>query len=469
MSHAVVLGGSLAGLCATAALAPHFDRVTLVERDGYPDEPLWRRGVPQSRHTHNLMAAGHRALDRLFPGVLRELRALGMVQVRMPQDMRLLMAGGWVDRFPGNHVVLSGSRDVLDWAVRRELLKLPGVEVRQQTEAVGLLESRGGTAVGGVLLKDRDGSAWAGWGEPYEWEADFVVDATGRGSQAPDWLRSLGRDAPAESVVDARCAYATCVLAPPPGHTADWKCLLIQATPEVPRSGIINPIENGRWMVSVSGMGGERPALTHRAFLDFAKGLRSTELYEAVRDAEPLGEVYGSGRTENRRRHFERVKDWPDGFLVIGDAAGAFNPAYGQGISVAALGALELRQALGRARVRDTGRLPEGFAQAMRKRIAHWVNAAWMLSGNADMAYEGATEGPLPLPARLGMRYTSRLLDVATHDPLVANALFDMTHLMAPPQAVLRPRVLNAVLRGPRQPASGTSSHGNSSHGREYA
>lgn len=60
-SHAVVLGGSLAGLCAAAALAPHVDRVTLVERDRYPEEPRWRRGVPQARHTHNLLGAGQRS------------------------------------------------------------------------------------------------------------------------------------------------------------------------------------------------------------------------------------------------------------------------------------------------------------------------------------------------------------------------------------------------------------------------
>ncbi|MEV6670569.1 methyltransferase domain-containing protein [Streptomyces sp. NPDC051162] len=447
-SHAVVLGGSLAGLCAAAALAPHLDRVTLVERDRYPEEPVWRRGVPQARHTHNLMAAGQQSLERLFPGLLGELRDLGMVEVRMPQDMLLLVAGGWVDRFPGRHVVLSGSRDLLDWAVRRELRKLPGVEVRQETEAVGLVAAHGGS-VGGVRLRDRDTSARGGWGEPYEWEADFVVDATGRGSRAPAWLRSLGHPEPEESVVDAGCAYATCVFAPPPGHTADWSCIVLQSTPEEPRSGILNPIEGGRWMVSLAGLGGERPSLDHQGFLDFAGGLRSTVLHSAIRDAEPLGEVYGSGRTENRRRHYDRLASWPDRFLVLGDAFGAFNPAYGQGISVAALSALVLDDAFARAGVRRTGRIPAGLAASLRKPVARCVDAAWTLSGNADLAYPGAFDGPLPIPARLGKRYTDRLLKVATTDRAVATALFDMTHLLAPPRVVLRPRVLASVLRGP--------------------
>ncbi|WP_369363869.1 NAD(P)/FAD-dependent oxidoreductase [Streptomyces sp. CG4] len=455
-SHAVVLGGSLAGLCAAAALAPHVDRVTLVERDRYPDEPRWRRGVPQARHTHNLLGAGQRSLERLFPGLLDDLRDLGMVEVRMPQDMLLMVAGGWVDRFTGPHVVLSGSRDLLDWAVRRRLRDLPGVETREETEAVGLVAGPGRDTVRGVLLRERDSAARTGWGEPYRLEADLVVDATGRGSRAPAWLEGLGYPVPEETVVDAGCAYATCVFERPPGHTADWKCILLQSTPEEPRSGILNPIENDRWMVSVAGLGGERPPLDHAGFVDFAKSLRSTVLYEAIRDAKPLGEVYGSGRTENRRRHYERLTRWPDRFLVLGDAVGAFNPAYGQGISVAGMSALVLHRALEQAGTQGTGRIPAGFAGPLRKRIARCVDAAWMLSGNADLAYPGAADGPLPLAARLGKRYTDRLLKVATTDRTVATALFDMTHLLAPPQVVLQPRVLASVLRGPRNAPSPT-------------
>ncbi|MEW2118909.1 FAD-dependent monooxygenase [Streptomyces sp. NPDC005474] len=456
-SHAVVLGGSLAGLCAAAALAPHVDRVTLVERDRYPEEPRWRRGVPQARHTHNLLGAGQRSLELLFPGLLGELRDLGMVEVRMPQDMLLLVAGGWVDRFDSRHVVLSGSRNLLDWAVRRRLRQLPTVEIREETEAVGLVAGQGDT-IRGVRLRERDTSARTGWAVPYELDADLVVDATGRGSRAGAWLRSLGYQAPEETVVDADCAYATCVFEPPPGHTADWKCVLLQSTPEEPRSGILNPIENDRWMVSVAGLGGERPPLDHEGFVDFAKRLRSTVLYDAIRDAKPLGEVYGSGRTENRRRHYERLARWPDRFLVLGDAVGAFNPAYGQGISVAGMSALVLRRALERSEARGTGRLPAGLTGPLRKRIARCVDAAWMLSGNADLTYPGAADGPLPLAARLGKRYTDRLLKVATTDRAVATALFDMTHLLAPPQVVLRPRVLASVLRGPRNATSPTTS-----------
>ncbi|MBP2327167.1 ubiquinone/menaquinone biosynthesis C-methylase UbiE/2-polyprenyl-6-methoxyphenol hydroxylase-like FAD-dependent oxidoreductase [Kibdelosporangium banguiense] len=446
--HAVVLGGSLAGMCAAAALAGHMGKVTLIERDLYPDGPHWRRGVPQSRHTHNLLGAGQRALERLFPGVLADLGEQGVVDVRMPKDMLAMIPGGWMERFTSRHVVLSATRDLIDWRVRNHLMKLPNIEIRQECEAVGLLPQ--GDAIRGVRLRERETGAKTGWGEPYEFEADFVVDTTGRNSQSCNWLEDLGYGTVEESVVDAQCAYATCIFAIPPDHKADWKCIVLQSTPEVPRQGILNPIEGNRWMVSVSGVGGERPPLDHQGMVDFAKTLRSTEIYDQIRDAEPLTEVYGSGRTENKRRHYEKLTRWPDRFVVMGDAAGSFNPAYGQGISVAATCAVDIDDAFEAAGTRDTGCIPAGLASGLRKPIAKRVDGAWMLSANSDLAYPGAAPGPLPLPARIVQRYMGRLVRVATRRGPAATALLDTYHLLAPPEAVFRPSVVAEVLRGPK-------------------
>lgn len=447
--HAVVLGGGLAGMCAAAALARHVERVTLVERDLYPDGPHWRRGVPQARHTHNLLGAGQRAMERLLPGIMRDLHEHGIVDVAMPQDMLAMIPGGWMERFASRHVVLSGTRDMIDWRVRTLLVKLPNIEIRQECEAVDLIHESG--TVRGVLLRDRESKAKTGWGEPYEVKADLVVDTTGRNAKTPQWLSRLGYGDVQESTVDANCAYATCIFEKPAGHEADWKCIVIQSTPDVPRHGILNPIEGDRWMVSVAGMGGERPPLDHQGMIDFAKRLRSTEIYDQIRSAKPLTEVYGSGRTENRRRLFEKLTTWPDRFIVLGDAVGAFNPAYGQGISVAAGCALDLDEAFEAAEVRDTGKIPAGLAAAMRKPIARRVDGAWMLSANSDLSYPAAAQGPLPLPARLVQRYMARLMRTATSKGPAATALLDTYHLLEPPSAVFRPSVVANVLRGPKK------------------
>ena len=56
--HAIVIGGSITGLVTARVLADHFARVTIVERDRFPDQPEFRKGVPQSRHLHALLERG---------------------------------------------------------------------------------------------------------------------------------------------------------------------------------------------------------------------------------------------------------------------------------------------------------------------------------------------------------------------------------------------------------------------------
>src|SRR5580765_1224400 len=75
--HAVIIGASMGGLSAAAAVAGHFDRVTLVERDTLPASAELRRGVPQGRHAHGLQPGGLAALESLLPGLTDALIAGG--------------------------------------------------------------------------------------------------------------------------------------------------------------------------------------------------------------------------------------------------------------------------------------------------------------------------------------------------------------------------------------------------------
>ena len=50
--HAVVLGGSLAGLLAARVLADHFEHVTLIERDVYTENGETRRGIARAPRWH---------------------------------------------------------------------------------------------------------------------------------------------------------------------------------------------------------------------------------------------------------------------------------------------------------------------------------------------------------------------------------------------------------------------------------
>src|SRR5262249_6340950 len=150
-------------------------------------------------------------------------------------------------------------------------------------------------------------------------------------------------------------------------------------------SGLIVPIEGGRWLVTLTGRGGATPPTDEAGFLEFARNLPSPVLYEALREAEPLSPISGFRGTENRLRHFERLRRWPEGFVVLGDAACAFNPVYGQGMTTAALGAVALGECLKEQRRR--GGQPAGVARRFQQKLAEVTGVPWTLATGEDHRY----------------------------------------------------------------------------------
>lgn len=439
--HAVVIGGSLAGLCAARVLADHVERVTVVDRDEFPAEPVVRKGLPQAHHLHVLIPAGQTALDQLFPGLIAGLHERGAVPVAAPTEVLYLSPTGWRDQFPATHRLVGASRELIDWAVRRRLVEDGRVRFHTGREVVGLMPAQGARAIGGVLVRARSS---AGEAEPMR--ADLVVDASGRASHASDWLEQLGYGRPTESRVESGLAYASRRYTLPEGATGGWKnILLMPKAPDVRRGGVLYPIENGRWMVTLGGLGGDIPLTDEEGFLEFARNLRSPVLYEAIKDGTPDSPVHGYRRTANHRRHYEAMPSWPDGFLVVGDAACTFNPVYGQGMTVAAQAAVLLDKHL-RAE-------PGTFGRAAQAAVARCSETPWQIATGADLRYP-TTVGARPgWSARLANWYLDRAFDVANRDRHVARVVADVLYLVTPPTALFHPAVALRVFRGRRGPA----------------
>jgi flavin-dependent dehydrogenase len=446
--HAVVIGSGLAGLTAARALARFMNRVTVIERDRLPPGSGRRRGMPQARHTHTLLPAAHQGLERLFPGIVADLTRAGAVPARMPRDMLLLGPAGWLPRFDAGLSVLSAGRDLIDAVVRNRLCADPKVVFLQEHDVVSLEPGRHDT-VAGVWVRGRDRKAPDGWGPRHVLSADFVVDATGRGSRAPRWLSELGYQTPRESAVRTRTTYASTVLAPPIGHVADFSGLLLMATPDHPRQGMLYPIEGGRWSVTLGAGDGGRPPADHAALLHAAGDLRHPLLREIIEAATPLGPVYTCARTENRWRHYEKLRRWPDQFLVLGDAFIALDPAHGHGMTLAVESALVLDHVLaghGTA---------VGVTFRLRRALAEHLAPAWRASlASIAAAGAGLHLPPDELGARLGRRCMARIAAAATTDEDAARLLLERLQTFAPPTAGLRLRELRAALRAPRLPAS---------------
>ncbi|MGW3014877.1 NAD(P)/FAD-dependent oxidoreductase [Streptomyces longwoodensis] len=455
--RAVVIGAGLAGMLAAAALAGAADEVVVLDGDALPDGPEHRKGLPQGRHAHILMAGGLAAMEELVPGagVRKRLLAAGAHELSLGRDMVVLTPEGWFRRWRDEGpALLACTRALLDWTVRDAVVTQAPVrvEVRPGTRVTGLLGGAG--RVTGVRFHDgREGGEGGEGndGEDRELTADLVVDASGRGSRVTHWLAALGVTGVRERTVDTGLVNATRLYRAPEG-AGRFPVTMVQADPYVGRpgrSGMILPVEDGRWMVSLAGTRGAEPPADADGFLRYAMELADPLVGRFIARAEPLTDVRISRSTRNHRRYLEKVRDWPEGLVVLGDALATFNPAYGQGMSVAALGARLLAQEVRRA---GDGPGSAGLAARVQRGVVPWVDAAWRAAVGQDVWYP-QTRGARPTPAdRLVTGYSRRLTRAATGAHGAAAALWEVTSLLAPPARLFAPGTLLSVALGPLLP-----------------
>lgn len=440
---AVVLGGSHSGMLAARALADVADRVVVVERDALPAAPGPRKGLPQARHAHMLWSGGARAMEELLPGITGALRKAGANRLPVTTDVVALGTRGWFRRWAESHHVILAGRDLLDATVRARVLADRRIELVERAEAVGLTGTD--AAVTGVRIRPGDGPERT-------LDADLVVDASGRGSQAARWLTALGLPLAERREVDAGLAYASRLYLAPAAARDDFPVINVQPDRRdggPGRAGFLLPIEEGRWIVTLCGTRGGRPSPENDDFVRFAREeLRHPVIGELLEQADPLSDVAFTRTTVNRRHFYERMPVWPANFAVLGDALAAFNPVYGHGLAVAAQSALLLRDT-----VRRHGWAAPGLSRLIQKAVSRPVGAAWDLAIGQDVFYPGATEQGPTLRDRLVTAYVDRLMYTATGNGRIARRVTDVTSLERGAGVLLTPSVLVAAAVGPLKPA----------------
>jgi 2-polyprenyl-6-methoxyphenol hydroxylase-like FAD-dependent oxidoreductase len=434
--HAVVLGASMGGLAAARVLADAYRRVTVVDRDLLPDPGVQRRGVPQGRHAHGLLARGREVLEELFPGLTDELVARGALYGDLQLHGRWYNEGVRLRQAPSGLNSLSVSRPLLEGHVRQRLAASPNVSIVDGCEVPGLVATPDRCRVTGVRTLRR------GVGPEQVLEADLVVDATGRGSRSPAWLTGLGYEPPEQETVRPRIAYASAVYRRRPAeHLGGDRVVIVAATHATRHGAAMLAMEGDRWIVTLFGYMGERPPTEPGEFADWATTLAAPDVHQVISSAELLQAPVPAHFPASVRLRYERLDRFPEGYVVTGDAVCSFNPVFGQGMTVSALEALALRDCL-----RDgAGQLGQRFFRFAAK----LVDIPWGIAVGADLRFP-EVEGPRTPKVRMVNAYLARLHVAAGSDPVLGRAFLRVVNLIDPPEHLMRPELAFRVMRGTR-------------------
>jgi flavin-dependent dehydrogenase len=321
----------------------------------------------------------------------------------------------------------------MEWLIYRRVAALPNVKLRHGCSVDGLLEDAGRTGIQGVRVKGPQGEETI--------QASLVVDASGRGTRAPRWLEELGYGRPEQEEVSINLAYTSRFYERPPDFREDWKYVLLFARPpESWRCGMMCDVENGRWQVSLNGYFGDHPPTDDEGFLEYARTLPTTTIYDAIKDARPLTPPIMHKYPASRWIHYERLPRLPEGFLVLGDAACSFNPIYAQGMTVSALGARLLEECLAEQARSSPGRL-RGLSTRFQRRLCKVIATPWRMSTFTDLRYP-QTQGRRPFGLRLVQWSMVTLIDMASWNVRLCHQLFQVVHMQAKGKTLMNPAIL---------------------------
>ncbi|HUO37207.1 MAG TPA: oxidoreductase [Mycobacterium sp.] len=401
-AHAVVIGASIAGLCAARVLSHFYEQVTLFERDTLPDVPANRSAVPQGRHLHLLMARGASEFGALFPGLLDDMVAGGIAILQdEPRAIHFGAAGhvlGIPTELRETFTTYLPSRPFLEWQIRRHATSLPNVAIRQRSVIAPRYEADV-QRVTGVVLDDGEFVA-----------ADLVVDASGRGSRLPVWLSEWGYDRPPEKTVNVGIGYASQWLRLADGLLEE-KVIVAGASREQPLGLGLQYCEDGTWVLTTFGVAKVEPPGDFPEMCAVAEKILPAHHAAAIRRAEPIGEVAFHKYPQSRWRRYDKLIRFPAGIVAFGDAVASFNPTYGQGMTMTSLQAGHLRRALENSR--------EELAATLNRATAKTTLPVWTMNAVGDIVLHRASGHTPPWYPLVGELF-DQLLGAAETEPELA-------------------------------------------------
>ena len=426
---AIVVGAGIGGLSCAAALSPGFSEVWLVERDDLPARPVARRGVPQSSQAHLLLSGGYRALSDLFPGLAGDLMRAGGTPIDYLNDYRLEMVERPSRQAPSSIVSFAISRVLLENTLRDRVRAIPNVRLLDGQTVRQVMVDRDSNAVVGVRLAAAERGTT-------ELTADLVVDASGRGTLLKSAFEGLDLPLPPRSEIEFGVSYATGRYRNVATPGTSRAVVTYPFEDGDPYGGILLPIEEDTYTATVVCGSGLKAPRDPGSFAAGMAKIRTTTIATALARAEPIGPIETFSFPRATWLHLEEATRLPGGFVAIGDSYCRFNPIYGQGMSIAAIGATTLRSLIKAGTPIE--HLFEGYLRKMSPLIRH----VW------DAAVASAQSGTAPNEqGRRRREYQLAVLRAASRDAAVAEVVLGVAHLLRPSQDLQAPEIASRVQR----------------------
>jgi len=437
---AVVIGGSMAGIAAAKVLSESFERVIVLEKDG-PHRPReGRPGAAQGWHLHHLLTAGQIELERIFPGIVDDMVREGAFKVDMAAQYRIRLGGTWKKPGTSDIQIVCAGRPLLEWCVRRRLDDEPRIDFRYESEVADLVYDRGANTVVGVAVERDSGGLDVV-------PAEFVVDASGKNTNVPEFLDRIGVGAPEVEQDIINCFYSTMHHRVPPERQWQDKVMVIcyAYRPYEDTYAAQYYTDSSRTTLSTSLVAYNcySPPRTAREFREFADLMPSPVVGENIDGLEPASPIYNFRYPNMLRLRYEKKRNLPCAMVAVGDAYTSADPVSGLGMTLALKEVRELQLMLAKY-----GAGHPDLPRRYYRKISRMANTAWFVIREQNLRFDWIkdVDKKRPFYFRALTWYMDRVTELVHDDLDTYREFLAVVHLVKPPSALMRPKVAGRVI-----------------------
>ncbi|CRK83050.1 FAD-dependent oxidoreductase [Neobacillus massiliamazoniensis] len=437
LQKAVIIGGGISGKLAARVLSDYFQEVIILERDQEPIGPYPRKGTPQGEHLHALLFAGSDGLEALFPGITEQFHSSGAIKINSTQDLAWFHHGVWKLRFDGGDSSTLQTRPHLEWHIEQYLKRIRNVTIQYNHHVQNYVFDKEKNRVIGVKAKDKSGSIKT-------LHADLIVDGSGVSSLTSNWLNQQGIHIPEEKV-KIGLSYISKFFQLPENHERDWAIKLVYPNPPHEKiGGTLSKVEGNRYIVTIIGYHNEihekEVLKTENGFIELTKRLPKPDIYQEIKDATALSDTSVYHVPHIIWRRFDKIKNLPEGLLLIGDTICRIDPVFGQGMSIAVLEAQELKKLL------HQNQTQQKITATFHKHAAKIISPIWNMVLTEDFRYP-ETIGKKPDALSFQQWYAKNIFLLSSENQEVFHSFIKVMNLIKPTTILMRPKIIKSVLK----------------------